>query len=419
MSRYSCFGLLVSLSFIALCAQAGPGDGIRVAGDALTASPFAAIGVSYESDTLMTPEEEMDDVSYDFTAGVDLNGKATWATASLRGWYQTRTYDTIDERNSDNLGESFSVAFSEVAGIAIGLSQSYSKITDYGFNESDVGLAPMGQQQYDAYLLEGVTLAAEREQQSYGLNLGRAFRKLHLTAGAGFSSASYDTADAGYASNSYENEELGGSDAISASAGAEYELTPKMSAVLTLGGSQQDSDVLMDDAISASARVGARYRATAKVDVAATVGYMQNDAGETSDGVELKQSGLAYDVSGVWQCSRKASASISAGSSMAASEAYAENIKRADAISASLDYDLSARWGASVSASARRDSYDDAIDGETSPEQDGVGGSAALTYQAPGNFLSVTLRANHDRYSSNIEDDYDITRVSLAANVKY
>jgi len=407
MDRFDGMKLLVALLIIgAVAAEAGPGDGIRVVGDALTVSPFAGVGVTHDSNVL-TGTNEIDDVFYELTAGIDMNGNATWGTASLRAWFQDRTYNDTGTRDSENFSEVFAATVGDPDSVEVKLSQRYSSTTDYTFDERDVGLTPMDRKAYDLPLLEGVALAAKKDQQSYAADVRHAFTKLDLTAGAE------------YAAVNYESDLIGDWSEVAGNVSAEYTLTPKTSAAFDIKGSQQDSDVLMDDATFASARVGVRYAATTKIDVRATIGYMDSDAGETDTGTELEESGIDYEVIGSWQASRKVAAQVSASSAIIPSEIYTQNIKRLDELSAALLFDLTDRFDASISAQARRDAYAAAIDGETDPSQDTIGGIASLIYQAPGDFLMIALRVRHDMFESNFEDDFDVTRVGLSANIRY
>ena len=400
------WSILLMLVAGTLSLHGAPGDGIRVSGDALVASPFAGVGITHDSNAL-TGTNEIDDIFYDLTAGFDLQGNASWGTASLRAWFQDRNYDETAERDSDNVRETFAATIGDADSVEASLSQRYSKSTDYSFDERSVGLTPLDRKAYDITLLEGATIAAEREEQAYGVDLRHAFTKLDLTVGADYSSVAYET------------ETLNDWDEIMGGVSAGYVLSPKTMAVLDLEGSRQDSDALADTATFTSARAGVHYAATAKVDVRATVGYMLNDAGQTEEGEKLEEDGLAYDIQGSWQISGKVLTQISASSGIVPSEIYTGNIKRLDQVSLALVFGLTDRFDASVSAQMRNDAYVLVIDDEVSPDQETVGGIATLTYRAPGDFLTIALQARHDIFDSDLEDDFDVTRVGLTANVRY
>lgn len=396
---------LVSASLVLAIeySSAAPGEGIRLT-ENLSLSPFVESTVFYDSNVFLDEEDERDDLFLDLVGGLSLREEKEDFSLTLRGWAQMRQYQEYTSEDNEGFQENLDIVYGQRDRLQFNLTQRHSSVFDYEFTQQ--GASANGRENVGLRLVEGRTRRTERVLNDVRGSVGRDFDKLETFIGATYSSVEFERQLSDW-SETQVDIDIG------------YKLTDKTSATLAGEYGRHETDNNLDNNEFLKARCGLCSEATAKVAYRLAAGletYDAEDAEGRSD--ELDQTRFHFDASGSWAATEKLDVQVFGRNEILPTSAFEENTKEVRQGSVGLSYQVTETILSSLGASYRDDTYSRPIDGIDARENL-TGFQLRLAYRARRPFLRLTGLVRYEEFESNIQDNYEQLRASLALNLTY
>ena len=404
-TRGATSGLLFVLAVASTTAWALPGEGIRLSQDT-TLSPFAEVSGTYDSNVLLQQTDEQDDYFADLVAGLSLLKQSEYFMLNLRGWGKARRYLDYDEMDDETWQENFDSTIGTREKLQLSLSQRYSDVSDYEFSQSDAG-ARNQEGQAILRLIEGRTQRSGRKLQDYGASVGRDVGRFEVELGGSHAAVNFD------------NESLYDWDETQGELNLGYRVTDKTTLTGVGAYGMQSSDNDMDDPEYYKARAGVRYKPTVKTSVNVGAGFEQYNTDTVGAGnTDLEESAFNYDVAATWAVTEKIDLQAFGRNELLPTTIYVNNTMEVNQGSIGLVYDISPRFDTTLGASYRRDDFTAPVNGVDGKEEL-KGLQWRLVYTNTRKYLKIEGRVRYEEFESNVMEDYDQLRATLALNLTY
>ena len=394
---------LASLVFTIEYSSAAPGEGIRLT-ESLSLSPFVEGTAFYDSNVFLSKDNEQDDLFLDLVGGLSLREEKEDFSLTLRGWAQMRQYQEYTSEDNEGFQENLDIVYGQRDRLQLNLTQRYSSVSDYEFTQQGAGAN--GRENVGLRLVEGRTRRTQRVLNDVVVGITRAFDKIEVSADATYSSVAFD-------------EDLRDWSETKAHIDMGYKVTEKTSATFAGGYGQHDTDNGLNNNEFVNALFGVRTEPTEKVtyDLGAGVqSYTAEDS--TGDSDALDQTRFHFNASASWTATEKLDVQLFGRNEILPTSAFEENTKEVRQGSVGLRYQVTSTIGSSLGVSYREDVYSRPIDGIDAKEAL-TGLQLRLSYQARRPFLTVTGLVRYEEFESNIQDNYEQLRASIALNLTY
>lgn len=404
---YCLIGLSVLISPIfLLIAKAEPRAGISL-GAGFTLSPFVEGSVTYDDNIRLAAEgDETEDLFYGLVGGLSLMKSTDGFVSNLRGWYRTRRYKEADDLDDNTWQESFGLVIGDVENLQLKLDQKYSDISDYEFTQSDIGGG--SQEDMTLRLIEGRTRRINRVLNDVGASVLHQTEKLHIQAGGGYASVSFD-----------DDSNLNDWSELEAMVGASHETTDKSSITLMGAYGSQDTDNGLQSARFTKIRLGVKSQRSTKVSVNIGGGVQFYQAEDSYGSTEkLDEIVFNYSLNAAWAVTRKVSVHAFGRDEVVPTSAFENNAKRVDQVSLGTLWRPFQDWETSLGASYRADTYLRLING-IDAEETLSGLQFKIGYVPGDHIINVVINLRYEEFESNIQDDYTQFRASLLLNLTY
>lgn len=393
-------------------AFAKPGDGIQIGN--LKLSPFVEVSVTYDDNVYVRGIDEVEDYFLDLVPGIAFANRTDRLTFTGRGWGQWRWYQDETDLDSEVYGEKLGLVWGETERLTLALNEKWVKLNDYEITPRSVDILNIESQ--ILLLTEDRTERVERElfdispilaydvTDRFGFSIGYSYNYVEYTTNALF--------------DWYENR---------GQIEFQQKVTEKTFGVVTLQGSQQDSDGFEDTSDYYVLRGGVLYRATEKTSFKAGAGVEEYDfaAPESETGDDLDSTIFSFDVAGAWEVTEKLDLQVSARNGIQPATQYGANTKEVTLGSVGMIYDVTTTLKLTLAGSMREDNYVGRVVAGGVPqfkERDLVGGRVRLDYMPRAKWMNLWLESTYEEVEDNLEDDYEDYnqwRVALGAALRY
>lgn len=323
-----------------LVSSGGPGEGIRLG--KLTISPFANLGLTYDSNVFLMEDNELDDLFLDATLGVSATEKIRSIAFDARGWYMFRRYQTYTEKSHDEWAESLAISYGSSEKTLISLSQRFRKTEDYERTPGSVEY--VNPENQTLILSEDRTMRVPRELADIGVSISHKLgEKTAVMASAAFNN------------NNYESSGLLDWNEGSAMASISRKVTEKTSASLSASYGLQNSDGLSGRVDFSSVDLGVAVRQSAKLHLDASGGVQFYNAPENTG--PSKPAFITFNAAARWAATKKWTLQLSTRNGMQPASQVANDTMKVTLFSLSAERPIRQNWLFSVTGAYRYDLY--------------------------------------------------------------
>lgn len=381
---------------VASMAIAKPGEGIRLGN--LAISPFADLSATYDSNPLLTEQDQKDDIFYELVPGVAFINRTDSLILTGRGWGQFRRYSDYSELDSDGLGQRLGLILGTEENPRLTIEQKYMQLDDYELNPSSVDSLNM--ESRNLALTEDRNERVKRDLFSIGAVAAQPIGdKTRVDAGYGYSFVNYDTSDLyDWDENKVQLE-------------GQRELTDKTSALLTGQYGLQSSDGFSEDSTVYLVRAGVFNRLTGKTSIKVGAGYADYATDvKSEEGKSLDKGIFNFDVAGIWEATTRLTVELSGRNGIQPATQYRSNTKEIMLVSLGVSYDLTDTILVSLAGSHREDDYVGRIEVDEkfiSKERELWGGRVRVDYRPHAKFYELYLEGTYEDVNDNLQDDYN------------
>jgi len=390
-----------AVTFAAWAIQAGPGQGIHYGPWMI--SPYVDESGTYDSNINQDSANARDDYFLNSEVGVRASYSAYMIEANALGYGGYRSYADTSDKDFGSGGEIVGVKYGLRERVLVQADESFRHVSDVDTHGSETAIGGISADS----VLDAAT-RAKRDLSHFGASLGRDMtEKVEMDFGYRYDAARYD--EAGLANLVGHNGQLEGA----------YQITDKSAAFATLFGGLQKNSAVDDAADYYGVRLGAKTHGTDKVSIKAGAGVEQYDRPSgTGDNVTR----FNFDAQAVWVLTDKVLLRAGGRNGTLMSSILTDNASDYTVVWAGAVYRMLPTVALSLSGMYRIDDYIDPVtlpDGSSEDRQDkGKGLRARADYQTPASFMSLYAETSYEAVDSNV-NNYDETRVSIGANLKY
>ncbi len=398
--RFAMFGVVMALALATVVVQAQEDKGFQ--SGPFTLSPFAGLEGTYDSNISRASSNEESDFYFQSALGLNIGLQDELFKANLLGFGANRSYIDNTDLNFSSVGETLNLAFGTSDSLTVDLLQSCRLVEDrdsYGPLVDVGGMAP------DAFL--DADARSRREVVEAGASVNAVLTdKIDARAAYRFNRTDYDS------KNLFDLTGHG------VQAAAEYSVTDKSAATVTLIGSLQESDEVDGEAQYSAARFGGSTRGTDRLLLNAGAGVQHLDRPE---GGETEQ-GFHYDANAQWVATDKTVIRVESRNGLQLSSVFRANAVDYSVFRLGVSYRMRPSITLSANTVYRIDDYIDPVqnaDGQLVNRKDkGVSVYLRADCRMPLKPIRLFAQVNHEAMDSTARD-YDVSGASVGLNIEY
>ncbi len=368
-------------------------------------APNATVSATHDSNVYRDPENEVDDIYYDGSVGLDASYGGTKGNMNFNGFAGTRSYSEEDAKDFDWGGENIQVGYGDREQLYMYAGEGYRRVEDVNRNELVVDTA--GDVSANTMLLD-VSTQFRRDIFQAALGIGKDITdKSEMDLGYVYDMVDYNDEDTSDMSGHIIRGETA------------HQLTDKSSGLIALEYGIQDADNASDQSDFVTARVGLKTKNTRKLSMKGSAGVESYNRPSGED-----ENIPSVDLTAIWFATDKTQMVLGGRNGVQLSQVYADNAAEFMAVWLSIMSQMNEAMSVMAGVSYRSDDYIDKItvNGVEEDRSDkGVSANVKIAFTPPAlKHARIFVEGYSESVGSNLDGyDYDDVRGTVGFSMQY